>query len=778
MAASVQADEVEDVSNGAEGSASTQCMLAKKRQRSVAAEQLEERVTYKYQPKIARRALEYFHQWSKHSLVLPDEIMGVVTPALTQEDGQLLQELTSMLVKNYGCSEEMIAVQDWKLMERKSSNGVDHLVFKITQGGRLQYIAKKGNHILAADPPVNCNAELLQQPSEVTYSDGGFYYTGKEELLQPENDPLVNDCKELFTRTAEDICKKTMDVEVKSASLKVVDGFEVKMMVDVTGPAGKKTLHSPACFFEVDPNAKDASLLQYLVDPAETNPLPEEKDGMTATLRMSSDLCKADEEDGKNIGTPDASLLEERGLGDNSFYKGYEHVNDNLPRALIEVRSDLPDNFDMRKQYPKCFQQGGKEVMRNQGNCGSCWAFAGSSAIMNNLCTSTNQNSLAFASPSDRYEVSVQQIMSCNAAQQGCKGGNAHGVDEVVKKRGLSKEREKPYICKSGKYTHHFHKTHGTCSKAPWGAPCDETDRVREWNFGGAYHIKGESQIMTMLSRGDSAYFGMRITHYFHTGKFSGVYKGQESRVLSGGHAMTMMGYGVQDGEKYWLIQNSWGDWWQDNGYGKILRGVNLLDVEDHVYYMKAWLDGATQKRFQCQDTEDEVPGLTSQRCDWSGCHPVKTYCKGSANLCDYQNPGVSAAMKEHCPVTCNTCPKKKPTQKPRPTPSGGPERTPSPTPLPTPLPTPPPTSPPTSPTSSDQTILEIGSNPNGGQKCSAPKPGQWSCDMPTTLPPGSWSMSTRMSWSDGDFATQVCMSNGGTWTQNMKLKCSEVSWY
>merc|ERR1719195_2182478 len=275
----------------------------------------------------------------------------------------------------------------------------------------------------------------------------------------------------------------------------------------------------------------DASLLQYLVDPAETNPLPEEKDGMTATLRMSSDLCKADEEDGKNIGTPDASLLEERGLGDNSFYKGYEHVNDNLPRALIEVHSDLPDNFDMRKQYPKCFQQGGKEVMRNQGNCGSCWAFAGSSAIMNNLCTSTNQNSLAFASPSDRYEVSVQQIMSCNAAQQGCKGGNAHG----------------------------------TCSKAPWGAPCDETDRVREWNFGGAYHIKGESQIMTMLSRGDSAYFGMRITHYFHTGKFSGVYKGQESRVLSGGHAMTMMGYGVQDGEKYWLIQNSWGDWWKDN---------------------------------------------------------------------------------------------------------------------------------------------------------------------------------------------------------------------
>merc|ERR1719210_1840618 len=83
---------------------------------------------------------------------------------------------------------------------------------------------------------------------------------GGETLLDPETDPLVKDCKKLFQRTALDICGKEMHVHVIDASLQMIDGFDVKMSVKLTGPAGKVTYHHPSCLFETSLDHADASL--------------------------------------------------------------------------------------------------------------------------------------------------------------------------------------------------------------------------------------------------------------------------------------------------------------------------------------------------------------------------------------------------------------------------------------------------------------------------------------------------------------------------------------
>ena len=44
-------------------------------------------------------------------------------------------------------------------------------------------------------------------------------------------------------------------------------------------------------------------------------------------------------------------------------------------------------------------------------------------------------------------------------------------------------------------------------------------------------------------------------------------------------HAVTVVGYGTDGGEDYWLIKNSWGDWWGENGYIKLARGSNACSV-------------------------------------------------------------------------------------------------------------------------------------------------------------------------------------------------------
>jgi len=62
----------------------------------------------------------------------------------------------------------------------------------------------------------------------------------------------------------------------------------------------------------------------------------------------------------------------------------------------------------------------------------------------------------------------------------------------------------------------------------------------------------------------------------------SGVYQHVSGKAL-GGHAIKMLGWGVEDGTPYWLIANSWNSDWGDKGYFKILRGRNHCGIESQI---------------------------------------------------------------------------------------------------------------------------------------------------------------------------------------------------
>lgn len=69
----------------------------------------------------------------------------------------------------------------------------------------------------------------------------------------------------------------------------------------------------------------------------------------------------------------------------------------------------------------------------------------------------------------------------------------------------------------------------------------------------------------------------------FYTYK-SGVYK-HTTGDFSGGHSIKIIGWGVENGEKYWLCANSWNTSWGDKGFFKILRGVNECDIENETNF-------------------------------------------------------------------------------------------------------------------------------------------------------------------------------------------------
>merc|ERR1712084_174478 len=62
----------------------------------------------------------------------------------------------------------------------------------------------------------------------------------------------------------------------------------------------------------------------------------------------------------------------------------------------------------------------------------------------------------------------------------------------------------------------------------------------------------------------------------------SGVYQPTSHQML-GGHAVTWVGYGTEDGTPYWKIKNSWNEQWGDNGHFLIRRGTNECGIESSV---------------------------------------------------------------------------------------------------------------------------------------------------------------------------------------------------
>ncbi|VDN03213.1 unnamed protein product [Thelazia callipaeda] len=66
---------------------------------------------------------------------------------------------------------------------------------------------------------------------------------------------------------------------------------------------------------------------------------------------------------------------------------------------------------------------------------------------------------------------------------------------------------------------------------------------------------------------------------FYKSGILSDAY---ECWIMTPNHAAAVVGYGMENGRKYWIIKNSWGDWWGEQGFFRIERGTNACQVENY----------------------------------------------------------------------------------------------------------------------------------------------------------------------------------------------------
>jgi len=189
--------------------------------------------------------------------------------------------------------------------------------------------------------------------------------------------------------------------------------------------------------------------------------------------------------------------------------------------------------------------QGVVTPVKNQGDCGSCWAFSTTGSIECNHAIATGQlNSL-----------SEQQLVDCSYTEGnlGCSGGTMDSAFKYVEKAGgLCSEAEYPYTAADGK-----------CQSSTCGMKYD--------NITGYTDVTpdDEQSLEDAVAKGcvSVAIQANQLAFQYYS---SGVLTGTCGTSLD--HGVLAVGYGTLGGQEYWIVKNSWGADWGEEGYVLICK--------------------------------------------------------------------------------------------------------------------------------------------------------------------------------------------------------------
>lgn len=207
--------------------------------------------------------------------------------------------------------------------------------------------------------------------------------------------------------------------------------------------------------------------------------------------------------------------------------------------------SGLPGGVDWRKN-------GFVTAVRDQGNCGSCWAFATTGALESYALI---RDRLSWTDDNRAEEV----LLSCSTAGS-CNGGYISTASNYIRNTGLPPESYFPYTASS---------SDDSCSNAlaDW---TDSTHKITSWSYVNTTTVSVDAIKNALFTYGPLV-TTMDVYYDFFTYK-SGAYE-YVSGAYQGGHAILIVGY--QDdpsvnGGGYFVVKNSWGTGWGEDGYFNI----------------------------------------------------------------------------------------------------------------------------------------------------------------------------------------------------------------
>ncbi|XP_005176436.1 tubulointerstitial nephritis antigen-like [Musca domestica] len=241
--------------------------------------------------------------------------------------------------------------------------------------------------------------------------------------------------------------------------------------------------------------------------------------------------------------------------------------------GLHNKAEGLPRNFNAIDKW-----SGYISDVPDQGWCGSSWVISTTSVASDRFAIQSRGKEVIQLSP--------QNILSCTRRQQGCNGGHLDAAWRYLHKPGVLDETCYPYVGRRESCKVHRHSLSANGCR-----PAAGVDRDGLYKVGPAYSIQNETDIMAEIFHSGPVQATMRVYRDFFSYS-GGIYRhtAASRNAPVGFHSVKLVGWGEEhDGVKYWVAANSWGPWWGEHGYFRILRGSNECDIEDYV--LAAWPD-------------------------------------------------------------------------------------------------------------------------------------------------------------------------------------------
>lgn len=223
-------------------------------------------------------------------------------------------------------------------------------------------------------------------------------------------------------------------------------------------------------------------------------------------------------------------------------YKYFERV--------MEKNESIPNELDWRKV------KGRVSKVKNQGQCGSCWAFATTGMLEGQ--ETTHKADGYSDGVSTLTALSEQDLVDCSKQNSGCQGGLMNlALQDIAKLGGIESENDYPYKASPGK--------------------CRFEQSKSVFNDKDAYIMtsKDEEKLKELVAKygpvSVAIHAGMFKFQFYKHGVFYDKHCPNKEKTLN--HAVLIVGYGHdKKGGDYWIVKNSWGSVYGEQGYIRMAR--------------------------------------------------------------------------------------------------------------------------------------------------------------------------------------------------------------
>ncbi len=233
-------------------------------------------------------------------------------------------------------------------------------------------------------------------------------------------------------------------------------------------------------------------------------------------------------------------------------HKPVFHSNWNWDQFVDE---QLPEQVDWRDAQVV-------SAVKDQGRCGSCWAFASTAVIESHVAINTNK----------LFDLSPQQIAACAPNPDNCGGsGNCQGAtaelafDYVAGSTGLLEEFQYPYS-----------SYYGVESECVVPTQPGSTPKAK---ISGYVKLPENNYHALMYAVATKGPIAVSVDASTWSSYKSGIFNGCNQTNPDINHAVVLVGYGEDSGQKYWLVRNSWSASWGESGYIRLARFDNEAEI-------------------------------------------------------------------------------------------------------------------------------------------------------------------------------------------------------